>query len=153
MPELETRLRALGDEVAWPPTPDLAASVRATLAVRHDPGADAADAAPGRDPAAAARRRRRRAAVAAAAAALVLVPAAGAAAFPGARDDVLEWLGLRHTELHRTPAPPPPAPARTGLDLGRRTTLAGAARRAGFTPLVPARLGAPDAVRVATLGA
>ena len=141
MPELEARLRGLSDEVAWPPTPDLSGSVGAVLAARREAGHIQR------------RRRVSRRVIAAAVAALVLIPAAGAAAFPGARDDVLEWLGLRHTEVQRTPAPPPPAPVRTGLDLGRRTTLADAARRAGFTPLLPAGLGAPEVVRVARLGA
>ena len=164
MADLETRLRALADEAAWPPTPDLAGNVAAALAARHEaavaprPRRGLRRRAPAAPPGAgtvAPRRRRRmpRRALAAAAAVLVLVPAAGAAAFPGARNDVLEWLGLRHTEVRRTPTPPPPAPAPTGLDLGRRTTLAEAARQVGFVPLVPAGLGAPDAVRVARLGA
>ena len=42
MAELETRLRALGDELAWPETPDLAGAVLTALA------AGAAAAAAGR---------------------------------------------------------------------------------------------------------
>jgi hypothetical protein len=89
--DLERQLHALAADVAWPPTPDLGPAVLA---------------APGRRPRQAPRRRL----LAAAVAALVLVPAAGAAAFPDARDDVLEWLGLRNVGVRRVPAPPPADP-------------------------------------------
>jgi hypothetical protein len=95
---------------------------------------------------------RRRVVVGVAAALVVLIPAGAAAAFPQARDDVLEWLGLRRTEVRRS-AQPPPARAPAGSDLGARVSFEAAARRAGFRPLVPAGLGPPDAVHVAELGA
>jgi hypothetical protein len=79
---------------------------------------------------------------------LVLIPAAGAVAFPCARDDVLEWLGLRNVKVERVPAPPPGARPELEDDLGRVVTLAEAQRRAGFTALVPTALGAPDRVRI-----
>jgi hypothetical protein len=142
MPDLETRLRALADEAAWPETPDLTGSVAAALAAGRGAGV--------RPPRTV--RRRRRGLVAAAVAALVLVPAAGAAAFPDARDDVLEWLGLSRTEVRRTPTPPAARPP-AAPDLGTRLGLERAARRAGFRPLAPAGLGAPDAVHLAGLGA
>jgi hypothetical protein len=147
MPDLEARLRALGDEAAWPETPDLAGAVTAALAARRPDERRA----PHPLRVFGGRRRRPRRAVALALVALVALPAAGAAAFPGARDDVLEWLGLKRTEVERTPAPPEgraPAPP----DLGARTDLATAARRAGFAPLVPAGLGPPDAVHLTRLG-
>jgi hypothetical protein len=130
MPELEARLRELGADVAWPPTPDLEAAVMARLA-----------------PAPAARRRRR-GLVTALVAALLLVPAAGAVAFPGARHDVLRWLGLEHVRVERVPTPPPPS-ARPELedDLGELITSSETATRAGFTPLAPAALGEPDRMR------
>ena len=81
-------------------------------------------------------RRPRRRRVAAIAAALVLVPAAGAGAY--------RWLDLDSVEIRRGPPPAAPAPAP-----GAPVSLDEAARRAGFTPIVPAALGAPDAVRVA----
>ena len=80
-------------------------------------------------------------------AALLLVPAA-AVAFPGARDDVLEWLGLRDVEIRRVPAPPAGTRPELEADLGRRVTLAQARREAGFAAALPAALGAPDRVRV-----
>jgi hypothetical protein len=132
MPELEARLRALAADVEWPATPDLQAAVRA------------ARPQPTRRP----RWQRPRRVVVAALAALVLVPAAGAVAFPHARDDVLEFLGLRNVEVRRVPAPPPGARPELEDDLGSVVSLAQARRDAGFTPLIPAALGAPDRVRL-----
>jgi hypothetical protein len=129
MPELEARLRALAADAEWPATPDLQGAV---LAAR---------------PASVRRRRRPRRVLVIALAALALVPAA-AVAFPHARDDVLEFLGLRNVEIERVPAPPPGARPELENDLGSVVTLAEARRDAGFAPLVPAALGAPDRVRV-----
>jgi hypothetical protein len=128
MPDLERELRALGAEVAWPATPDVASAVGARLAQRPAP-----------------RRRRapRRRLVIALAAALLLVPSA-AMAFSGPRHAILEALGLRHVTVERRPRVP------TGHDprLGDRTTPAAAARVAGGPLLLPAALGAPDRVYV-----
>jgi hypothetical protein len=128
MPDLETRLYALAADATWPPTPDLQAAVLA-----HRPPAP--------------RPHRTRRILAAALAALVLIPAAGAVAFPGARDDVLEWLGLRHVTVRRVPAPPPGARPELEDDLGAVMPLAAAERQAGFKALVPRALGPPDRVR------
>jgi hypothetical protein len=129
MAELEARLHALAADAVWPPTPDLEPAVMAAPRRR-------------------ARRRPRREFLAAALAVLVLVPAAGAVAFPGARDDVLEFLGLRDVKVHRVPAPPPGTRPELEDDLGAVVPLAEAQRRAGFKALLPAALGAPDRVRV-----
>ena len=137
MPELETRLRALAADVAWPPTPDLE---RAVLAARPRAGGLRLRRPPGGRP---------RRLLAALLAALVLLPAAGAVAFPGAREDVLEWLGLRNVTVRRVPAPPPAARAELETDLGRPATLAQAQREAGFAAALPAALGPPERVRVA----
>ena len=121
MPELETQLRALGEELVWPATPDLAAAVAAA------PRRRAPRAAP-----------RARRALAAALAVLLLVPAA-AVAFPGARDDVLEWLGLRDVEIRRVPAPPAGHPTRArGRPRPQRHARAGAAR-GRLRPRAPGR--------------
>lgn len=131
MPEtLEARLRALGEEAGFPPTPDLAARVGAELRSRGRP-----------TPLAAARRRRRTLALVLAAA--LLLPAAAIAAVPGARDRVLDWLGLRGVEVKRVATTPRAGPS-AGLDLGRPVTLRDAPVR--FTPLVPSALGAPAGV-------
>ena len=134
---LEDRLRLLAADVSWPDTPDLASAVAARV-----------EAAPR------AARRPRRLVVAVAAA--LLVPATGAVAFPSARDDVLDWLGLKGAEVRRAPELPPAAPPAIE-ELGRRVTLEEAARVARFRPAVPAELGAPvevrfdDATRTVTL--
>src|SRR4051794_27671938 len=131
MPEaLDARLRALAEDAAFPPTPDLAASVGAQLRVAARPS-----------PLAAARRRRRTLALALAAA--LLLPAAAIAAVPAARDRVLDWLGLRGVSVKRVATTPPAGPS-AGLDLGRPVTLRDP--RVSFTPLVPAELGRPAGV-------
>ena len=147
MPDLELQLRALAADVEWPATPDLEGAVMARLAA--GPAAAARGAGPrpvGRGPRA--RRLSGRRLAGALAAAVVLIPAAGAVAFPGARDDVLRWLGLRNVEVRRVPAPPPEARPELENDLGALVTLAQAQRRAGFRAAVPAALGPPDRVRV-----
>jgi hypothetical protein len=78
---------------------------------------------------------------------LVAVPSA-AVAFPEARDDVLEWLGLKSVEVRRTPEPPPARELLPEPDLGRTSTIEAAVARIGFAPLVPTALGEPDELRV-----
>jgi hypothetical protein len=133
MPELEVQLRGLADDVVWPATPDIAGAV--------------ASAPRGRAPRRfSLHRRGARRVLVAVLAALLLVPAA-AVAFPSARDDVLEWLGLRDVQIRRVPAPPAGARPELEADLGHRVTLAQAEREAGFAPALPAELGEPDRVR------
>jgi hypothetical protein len=129
MTDLRDDLHALAADVAWPATPDLAAAVQERLA-----------AAPARR-APSPRHRGERRLVAVLAALLLGLPAAALAVTP-ARHAMLDALGLRHVTVQRRPAPPPAADPR----LGARTTLAGAARAAGFAPRVPAALGAPSGV-------
>ncbi len=137
MSELETRLIALRDELAWPSTPDLAAGVAARIAAEPE-------------------RRRRRPwtglaswprLAPAAAVGLVVVLAAGVllAASPGVRARVADWLGIGAVRVERVERLPAVGPA-DDLGLGRRTTLA-AARRDAPVPTVTA-LGRPDGVYV-----
>jgi hypothetical protein len=138
MTDLEQRLTALRDEVAWPPTPDLAVAVAARVA-----------AEPPRRRAPLALRVPALRPVAAAALVALLAAAALLAASPGVRARVADWLGIGAVRVERVEGLPPVDP-RAGLDLGRRTTLA-AARRASPLPVpVPAirALGPPDAVYV-----
>ncbi|HKE81091.1 MAG TPA: hypothetical protein VKB54_17370 [Solirubrobacteraceae bacterium] len=134
MTELERDLLALGGEVAWPPTPDLATSVQARVA---------------REPRAAGRRSwmpRRLAPVVVAVIVAVLV-ALGAliAASPDVRATLRDWLGIGSIAVRRVDRLPDVAPART-LDLGRRVTAAQAQRHLDH-PLVTVRaLGEPDAI-------
>jgi hypothetical protein len=132
MSELERDLRALGSELAYPPTPELTQAVRerlpaATVPVRRLPA-------------------RRTLAIALAA---LLVAAGGAfAASPRIRHSVLDWLGLRSVRIERVPKLPELPPGRAGRDLGlgRRTTVAAARRQVSFRVLVPAP--PPDEVYV-----
>jgi hypothetical protein len=126
-PDLELALREL--EPDWPPTPDLAASVRARLA----------------GPAPARRLAVPRAAWVAALLAL-LVAAGVLSASRSARSSVLRWLGLQGVEVRRAPPGATPAPVRRGaaLDLGHPVTIARAQKA---VPLrLPAALGPPDAI-------
>ncbi len=133
---LETRLAELAREVEYPPTPELAAAVRARVAAQ------------------APRRRRwvprsRRALVLAVS--LALLGATGAAAaIPGVRHAIGDLLGLRGATVQRVPTTPR-TPAVAGRDLGPRVTLAAAARGAGFDLLLPRdrALGAPESVHLA----
>jgi hypothetical protein len=133
--DLELALSDLGRHLELPPTPDLAARVRPRLAERP-------------------RRRRlplRRPLVLALAGALLL-GASAVAAVPTLRHAVLDALGIRGVQVRRVPTVPAgrPPTAVSGLDLGPRTTLPAAGRRAGFRVLIPSRLGAPDEVHLRT---
>jgi hypothetical protein len=144
MADLERLLTHLGRELEYPPTPDLAAEVAGRL--RTGAAADSGPAAPRRRPrllpAAGLRR-----ALALALVALLLLAGTVLAAVPDVRDAVLELFGLQGATVERrTTLPDPPAPR--PLDLGRRTTLAGAAHDLAFRPLVPADPGTPDSIYV-----
>jgi hypothetical protein len=87
--DLERDLRALGDELAWPDTPDIAARLELPARARGT--------------------RKRRWLLAAAAAVAVLVPAGAAVG-----DDVLRWLGLASVQVERRPHLPPAVAAKLG---------------------------------------
>jgi hypothetical protein len=135
VPELEHGLRRLGEQVEFPPTPDLAAGVRRRL-----------EEAP--------QRRwwlsRRGLAVALA---VIAVAVGTAFAVPSARSEILDWLGIKGVDIVRVdelPAVAPPA----DLGLGERVTLAEARARVPYEVVVPRLkgLGDPDAVYVARHG-
>src|SRR3954470_20899594 len=127
MTDLETRLRALGADTRFPPTPDLAAAVRRRL--------DAPQPVHTAGPAA-----RRRRALALAIALALLVPAAALAAVPSTRHAILDWLGLRSVEVRTVPTTPATSvPPALGA-LGRRTTLDSARDRLTFPVRVPGAL-------------
>jgi hypothetical protein len=137
MTELERSLAQLGRELDYPATPDLAAAVRERLA-------------------APAQRRRRpallppagfRRSLALALIALLVLAGGVFAAVPSVRDAVLEFFGLQGATVERVERLPA-APELRPLQLGERTSLAGAADTLGFTPLVPADPGRPDSVFV-----
>ena len=138
MTELELQLLALRDEVAWPPTPDLATAVQARVA---------------REP----RERERRGLrawlpgrlVPALVAVLVLLIALGAvlAASPSVRATLRDWLGIGSVRITRVQTLPDISPARQ-LELGRRATVAEANAHLG-SPIATVRaLGRPAAIYV-----
>jgi hypothetical protein len=132
MPELERELALLGREVNYPATPPLAAAV----ADRLDTGDVARDR--GISP---------RRVVAVAVASALLLAGVAAAAVPSTRNAVLDFVGLRGATVERVPTAPT-APVVTGLDLGKQTSLDAARQSLDFRPLIPARLGEPDALLV-----
>jgi hypothetical protein len=130
---LERALRALRDELDWPPTPDLAGATRARLA-----------AEPARSPRRALRLPRLAPAVAVTLAVLVALGAVLAAS-PDVRARIGRLLGIGAVRIERVDRLPDVAPARE-LHLGRRTTLAGAGRAARLPVVTIRALGPPDAV-------
>ncbi len=124
MTELELRLASLGDEIAFPETPDVAARFERGLV-------------PGRS-----RPWLRPLAVGLA---LVVAVAAGMLAFsPGARSAFLEIFRLRGATVERVEKLPD-VPTTGRLALGERVTREEAERRVGFRLL---DLGEPDAIFV-----
>lgn len=122
MSELEERLRRLGDELAWPATPEL----------------------PLPPPRPAARGLPRARLALAIAGLVVLMLSGGALALPAAREAVLDWIGIGGVEVRRVPERPRAVPA----DYGPTVSLAQAEARTG-RPLVRARaLGEPGSVHV-----
>ena len=156
--QLERALRAIGDQLAYPPTPDLARSVRARLAA-GPPARRSALASWFATPFV------RRLALAV----VLLVALAGAvlALSPGVRNAVADRLGVpgivieyatpttanaptRPPATPATPARPTTTPVSVGerLGLGRRATFEEARAAASFTLVLPAdpSLGPPDEV-------
>ena len=129
MTDLERELLALGDEIAWPRTPDLPAAVGARITAEPT------------------RRAARRPWLAPALAAVLVVVVAFAillAASPGVRATLRDWLGIGAVRITRVERLPELAPARQ-LGLGKRVTMATAERELGTVATVRA-LGEPDAI-------
>jgi hypothetical protein len=139
MSDLERELRALATDPPFPPTPDLAAAVRARLA--------AEPVTPRTPP-------RRRwltsplawPVAAQVAVALLAVLAALMAVSPGVRSAVLDVLGLEGARIERREPSPRARAIGDRLDLGRRVTLEQARRGVRFDVVVPDDPGPPDAV-------
>ena len=136
MTELELQLLALRDEVAWPPTPDLAGAVQARVALEPREGAGR-----GRRPWLPSRL------VPALVAALVVLVAFAAllAASPGVRATLRDWLGIGSVRIVRVHTLPDLAPVRR-LELGRRATAAQAAAHLGSPIATVHALGHPEAI-------
>jgi len=130
---LERDLQRLGDELAYPATPELGPAVRARIAAR-----------PPR------RRLPARRTLAIALVALTLAGGVAIAAVPGLRDSIGDWLGFGSVRIERLPRLPvlPAGPAGGDLGLGRRTTLAAARAHVSFPVLAPTRR--PDEIYLAS---
>jgi hypothetical protein len=113
MTELELRLRTLGDEIAVPPAPDLAAAVHSRIQRRH-------------------LLRRTLLAIAVAAAALGV-----AFAVPPARSALLKFFHLEGVTVVRVDTLPAQRARALGRSLGSPVPLAVAERRLGFRFLLP----------------
>jgi hypothetical protein len=136
--ELELQLLALRDDVAWPPTPDLATAVQARVArePREPLRRGWRPRLPGR-------------LVPALLALLVVLVAFGAllAASPGVRATLRDWLGIGSVRIARVQTLPDISPARQ-LQLGRRATVARANAHLG-SPIATVRaLGRPAAIYI-----
>jgi len=136
--ELEGALRALGPRYPYPSTPHLAVRVRTRLAA--PPVRPLPRRAPWGDP-------RRLALVAAL---LLLLIGTAALAIPGTRDAIAHFFHVQGVIVNRVPSPAPSLTPPTSLNLGRLTTITGAQAAVRFTIAVPAKLGPPDAVYVAS---
>jgi hypothetical protein len=143
--ELERALHEIAPQVAFPPTPDLAGTIRARIAAESVPSR------PGwRWPALLWPRR-----LAVAFLILLLVAAAALALSPGLRTSVANRLGVHGIEIIFVEETPTPAatPVGTTLVLGEKVTLAEAQARAGYPIRIPAVLGPPDEVYLRQLSA
>jgi hypothetical protein len=136
MTGLEHALVRLGAELAFPETPDVAASVRRRLAEHpHRRGLRLPE--------------RRTLAVVFALLALAI---GVALAVPPARSAILEFFHLRGATVERVETlPRAPDRIASALELGRPASLEDAARRAEFDILVPEALGEPDGVYYSTV--
>jgi hypothetical protein len=137
--ELEQALLALGREIGFPATPDIASRTRQRLEVMPTP------------PATLPRRR----GVWLAAAALLLLLLGTLALFPDARTAVADRLGLRGVQIHWLDELPTPAPTPSGasLDLGSAMTLDDAAKAVSFPLVVPTAAGFAEPSEIYLRGA
>jgi hypothetical protein len=132
VPELEQQLIALGAELDWPATPDLAPAVRSRIA------APVALRAPWYQS---------RWALAAAA---VVIALAALVAYTPSREAIADWVNV-HVLFQRvhvlpTPSPLPSGPLGAQLGLGQPTTRAEAQSQLTWQITVPSSLGPPDEV-------
>jgi hypothetical protein len=125
--DLEARLVALGQDVEWPPGPDLRPAVRDRIA-----------APPPRS-----LLHRRRALVAVLAALAVAIGVAFAV--PGARTAILDFFGVGGVRIERVPSTPA-VPGGGDLGLGTPMTLDEARRRAAYDVVLPSTLPEPQDV-------
>ena len=136
--DLERALLALGPRYPYPPTPNLATAVRGRIVAR--PAPPVRRLVLWRDP-------RRLALVAAV---VLILLGAAAIANPVTRDAIAHFFHVQGVIINRVPSPAPSLSPPTTLNLGRLTTMTAARASLRFTVAVPAQLGSPDAVYVAS---
>ena len=143
--DLEQALTELAPRVAYPPTPDLAATIRAQIA------AEPAPLRPGWSWPALLRPRR----LAVAFLVLLIIAVGAVAVSPELRTAVAKRLGIHGIEIIFVDETPTPAasPVGTTLLLGEPMTLEEAQSRVGYVIQVPAELGPPDEVYLRRLAA
>lgn len=143
--DLEQALTELAPRVAYPPTPDLAATIRAQIA------AEPAPLRPGWSWPALLRPRR----LAVAFLVLLIIAVGAVAISPELRTAVAKRLGIHGIEIIFVDETPTPAasPVGTTLLLGEPMTLEEAQSRVGYVIQVPAELGPPDEVYLRQLSA
>jgi hypothetical protein len=143
--DLEQALTELAPRVAYPPTPDLAATIRAQIA------AEPAPLRPGWSWPALLRPRR----LAVAFLVLLIIAVGALAVSPELRTAVAKRLGIHGIEIIFVAETPTPAasPVGTTLLLGEPMTLEEAQSRVGYVIQVPAELGPPDEVYLRQLSA
>jgi hypothetical protein len=134
--ELEQALRELGQELAFPPTPDLAASVITRL-----------DSQPPTPLPVSGTRR-----VVWFTAAILILLLGTLALFPEVRTAIADRLGLRGVQIRWVEELPMPAPVGTPLMLGRQVTLDEAQAAVDFPVLMPMLEGFADPNEVYLLG-
>jgi hypothetical protein len=135
--EFEAALRELAPRYPYPPTPDLARSVRVRLVAQ-----------PARRPMPAWRDPRR---LAMAAALLLVIAGAAALVSPASRDAIAHFFHVPGVIVNRVPSPAPsPSVSAFPLSLGRPMSLADAQSQVTFHIVVPSdpTLGEPDGLYV-----
>ena len=132
MAELEQQLTALGAQLDWPQTPNLAPAIRLRIqapVVLRIPWFQSRWAL--------------------AAAALVIASAA-LVAYQPSREAIASWVNVhvffQRVQVLPTPSAQPPGPLGKRLGLGGRTTLADAQKQVTWQITVPSSLGQPDEV-------
>jgi hypothetical protein len=134
--ELERALRDLGAHYPYPPTPNLAVSVRARIAAR--PSIGPTHAPVWRSPLR----------LVLAAAIVVVILGTAALINPASRDAIAHFFHVRGVVVSRVSSPLPSLSPITPVNLGQQTTLDEARSAVSFPIAVPPELGAPDAVYI-----